>query len=304
MIETKLYRNHINKTQIDTEHDTESSVDSTGNQYPLMTQSIFLHSVGQSSTVTMMDDISFDIGNVTDLCAVDDHLLNAHDDFLFANGNGDFGQFDLANYVDGGSSSLLLSPPPPPLPVKIARQRIPLKISPAKKALAAFRRNDVHREEDNTVVSHEQQRSKMIENPQPATIATATNGNRRKRRNLTKAFIDTTDDSDSEHDATQSHMKIQQLKKQRHKDDDPVWNPVPNGCPKTSNKAKNDVAATKDSSITIKSVELSKEKRNEKLLKVNISLDIIQFHLIQFYNFFVHSIPLFHRRRPLLHRMD
>lgn len=263
-IVTKLYRNHTNQSRIDTEHDSESSGESRNEtQYPLMTQPIVPRSAEQLSTATTMDDMSFDITNVniTDLCAGDDQLFNADDDILFAHGNGDLGDlghFDLANYVDGGSSSLLLSPPPP---VTIVRQRTPLKISPVKIALAALNGNAIHRGEDDSPVSHEQQNSKLKEKAQPAIVAAATNGSRRKRRNLTKAFIDTTEDSDSENDTTGNKQKMQQSKKQRRKDDDPMWNPVPVGNSKINGKAKNDAVATK-------SEELSREKRNEKL-KVN-----------------------------------
>lgn len=258
-IVTKLNRNHTNQSRIDTEQDSESSaecVDRT--QYPLMTQPIVLRSAEQLPTTAPMDDMSFDITNVniTDFCAGDDQLFNADDDILFVHSNGDLGQFDLANYVDGGSSSLLLSPPPP---VTIVRQRTPLKISPVNQALAALNGNVITRGEDDSPVSPEQQNSKLNEKAEPAIVAAATNGSRRKRRNLTKAFIDTTDDSDSENDATGNNQKIQQSKKQRRKDDDPIWNPVAVGSSKINGKAKNDAIPTK-------SEEISKEKqRNEKL---------------------------------------
>lgn len=225
-----------------------------------------------------MDDIPFDYSNVniSDLYAVDDHLLNAHDDILFANsGIGDLGQFDLANYVDGASSSLLLSPPPP---VRIARKRTPLKIPQSKKPMTAFHRNQDHREVDDSPKLQEQQNSKLIVNTQPATVAAGPNGVRRKRRNLTKAFIDTTDDSDSENEAAQNKKKIQQSKKHPRKDDDPVWNPVPNGNSKICGKAKIDATKTKDSSIATKADELSKDKCNEKS-KVKNSRTLTKFTL-------------------------
>lgn len=208
-----------------------------------------------------MDDIPFDYNNVniSDLYAVDDHLLNAHDEILFANsGIGDLGQFDLANYVDGASSSLLLSPPPP---VRIARKCTPLKIPQGKKPMNAFHRN---RGVDDSPELLEQQNSKLIVYTQPATVAAGPNGVRRKRRNLTAAFIDTTDDSASENEATQNKKKIQQSKKHPRKDDDPVWNPVPNGNSRICGKAKIDATKTKDSSIATKADELSKDKCNEK----------------------------------------
>lgn len=225
-----------------------------------MTQPIVLGSVKQPSKATTMEDISFDITNVniTDLCAVDDHLLHAHDDILFAHGTCDIGQFDLANYVDGGGPSLLLSPPP----LVIARQRTPIKVTPARAAVDASNRSDVRREVDVSTLSNEQQYSESIMNVHPATIAGATNGNCKKRRNLTKVFIDITD-SDSDNDAAQIKEEILPSKKQRRRDDDSVWHPVPNGNSKTIGKAKID--ATKDTSTATKSDEMTKEKRNEKL---------------------------------------
>lgn len=226
-----------------------------------MTQPIVLRSFeSQPAAGTAMDDMSFDYNNVniTDLYAVDDHLLNAHDDILFASSDiGDLGQFDLANYVDGGSSSLLLSPPPP---VRIARKCTPLKIPQGKKIMTAFHRNGDHRGKDDSPELQEQHNSKLIVKTQPATVAATTNGTRRKRRNLTKAFIDTTDDSDSDNETAQNKKKIPPAKKHPRKDDDPVWNPVPNVNSKTCSKAKIDATKTKDSSIATKADELSNEK--------------------------------------------
>lgn len=236
-----------------------------------MPQPIALGTNEQPSCATTMDDIQFDITNVsiTDLCAVDDHLLNVHDDIL----NGDLGQFDLANYVDGGSSSLLLSPPP------VVRQRTPMRATPTVKALVALSRSDVHKEEDDSITPRELQNSNV--NTQPMAIAaTSDNGNRRKRRNLTKAFIDTTDDSDPDNGATHHKEKMQQTKKQRRKDDDPVWNPVPNGNSKSSGKTKNEVAATpKDTSNATKLDESSKGKRVEKLKVIKFAKYISKYSI-------------------------
>lgn len=215
-----------------------------------------------------MDDTALDITsvNINDLYAVDDHLLTAHDDILFANGIGDLGQFDLAHYVDGGGSSLLLSPPP----VTIARQCTPLKITPAKMAMTALSRTDTHREEHDSGVSREQQHSKS--NAQSAGATTLDSRNRRKRRNLTKAFIDTTDDSDSDLDATKQNEKMLETKKQRRKEDDPIWNPTPNGGLKVSNRVKNDVAmTTKETASTKKSDEQSSKERRAEKVKVSKS---------------------------------
>lgn len=242
-----------------------------------------------------MDDTStFDISNVNinDLCAVDDHLLNTHDDILFAHGSADLSQFDLANYVDGGSSSLLLSPLAPAMP--LARQRTPLKVSPAKTAMA------IHREENDSLVSNEQKNSQLLSTAQLNTAANATNGNRRKRKNLTKAFIDTTD-SDSENEATQNQDKIQQSKKQRRKDDDPVWDPMPNCNSKIISKVKNDATKSKVPLATTKSEEMCKEKRIDKS-KVSNNLNLLKVEsliMILFLAFAVISNDIIVNRRPI-----
>lgn len=98
----------------------------------------------------------------------------------------------MASYIAGEASSLILSPL---APTKLNQQNLIRRISPVKP-----------QQENNSPFK----------------------GGRRKRRNLTKAFIDTDDDSDSDNDKVNVPNKIQ-------KDNDPIWDPYPNDVNKKKN---------------------------------------------------------------------
>lgn len=140
---------------------------------------------------------------------IDETVLLGHDHILFAEDKSELGQFDLASYIAGDASSILLSPPPP-----IGQRPI--------------------------FIEQKTEEAKPTQN--------GTNG-RRKRRNLTKMFVET-DDSDSESEKRKSEMVNEKLKKSK-KDDDPNWNPQP-------------VTAVKSKAeITVKKNDLSKTQKTK-----------------------------------------
>lgn len=121
---------------------------------------------------------------------IDETVLNEHDNILFTEDTTD--QFDLASYIAGEASSLILSP-----------------LAPTKLNSSKFNKQ-------NTITKIPQTKSQQENSP-------IKNG-RSKRRNLTKAFIDTDDDSD-----TNVSNKV-------HKDTDPVWDPNANNKNEKFNK--------------------------------------------------------------------
>lgn len=180
-------------------------------------------------TQPLIED-SFDVITLN----IDDNFLIDPDEDgdLFATDNQ---QFDLATYIAGeSSSSLLLSPPPPP---SLAHQRtlIATDTSKAKKCLIPKKHfSGKHGNGYNSTLCQP--------NAAQNTVKTTAN-NRRKRKNLTREFIESSSGSDSDVDnadsinktnSVHSNSKEDNGNKKKRKDDDPLWDPTGNSKAKTS----------------------------------------------------------------------
>lgn len=162
------------------------------------------------------------------------------DDILFKNDQ----QFDLASYIGGESTSLLLSP----INDASTRRRM---IS-----LSDFGYIGNH----NTPMNKHLPRMPVVVQ-QPNTshdiVAKTPASNRRKRKNLSREFIETSDSEDEKEANTTKNSINKKLMIQRKEDDDPVWIP---------NTEKRGVKALKQPAMdrTIKQIAVSKDSVEKK----------------------------------------
>lgn len=205
------------------------------------------------------------------MCAGDDNFLIEHhaDDILFAsNGKNDFNQFDLANYIggEGIGSTLLLSPPPVILP---KRKFTPLRQSPYN---------------NKAVVNCVKKFDSSVVQPTATTSRQTLLNNRRKRKNLTREFIeDSSSDSETEQKANkldiENYIDVEgidsvsnkTLKKQRLKDDDPTWDPVTKDSSKSKLKTDSTKKLTKAVAEAVATTEqdVTHLKKSGKTFKVS-----------------------------------
>lgn len=167
------------------------------------------------------DQIQMQLNESIDIITlnIDDHDLftDSHEeDILFSSDKDDLQQFDLASYIVGESTSLLLSPPP----AILNQRKSPLKTSSARKRLTSFSEPIKMINESNAQANH-----KIVEKT-PAN-------NRRKRKNLTREFIDTSSDDDDNHQSDKKtklsvdtlNSEVDSTIKKRNNNNDPIWSP-------------------------------------------------------------------------------
>lgn len=146
------------------------------------------------------------------------------DDILFKNDH----QFDLASYIGGESSSLLLSP----VTDASARRRL--------MSLSEFGRI----ENQNTPARRDLSRMPVVVQQTNAAhdkVDKTPASNRRKRKNLSREFIETDSDSDDEKETSATKSSINNVandnsKRNKRKEDDPVW--IPNAEKRGTKAAK------------------------------------------------------------------
>lgn len=131
------------------------------------------------------------------------------DEILFKNDH----QFDLASYIGGESTSLLLSP----VNDVSARRRM--------MSLSDFGHIDSH---NTNKIGLSQMPTVQQTNANHDKVAKTPASNRRKRKNLSREFIETSDSEDEkETSATKSsiHNLVEDSKRNKRKEDDPMWIP-------------------------------------------------------------------------------
>lgn len=208
------------------------------------------HSMAYDVQPTSSDDFDIITLNIDD-----DFPIDAHDDdILFRNEH----QFDLASYIGGGSasseiSSLLLTPVKDANGVAAATTTIVASPLNARQQFPQFLLpNSLNAERMKVTNTNSKIRPPL--NTQTAAahvakVAKAPASNRRKRKNLSREFIESDDSSDTDSNnkfSSAINNKINQMahdrkangKRRPAKDDDPIWDPT---------TAKRNTAAVKSS---------------------------------------------------------
>lgn len=201
---------------------------------------------------------SFDISEIN----IESFLTGEHEEILFEDVQNDPTDFDLASYINENvSSNFLLSPPPP--------ATVPRRITPLKK-------NQMVKPISFSTKSEEPQVQIVAAKPLPrlvlreSRIKRVTNTNR-KRKFLSKAFIEVSSDDDSDVDIVDveevsDSKDNRSLKRLKQGENNPSWSPN-RGVLSEQMKFNNggslgvsnlEMDATMDSSIVSKDVMKSK----------------------------------------------
>lgn len=197
-----------------------------------------------------------DTFDVVTLNIDDNFLLDPEDEGTLFSSN-ELHQFDLATYIAGDSTSLLLSPPP------ALKRQIPVKAqTSSQKRLVSSTDFGTHGNGHDSTLCQ----------PNAAQNTTKTTANnRRKRKNLTREFIDSS--SDSEDDKQLKAVNVDNIeddhnnkKPKKRKEDDPLWNPVENSKRKSCKKE----VKTPNAAIN-KTVQAEIKQSNDEQKKLSIN---------------------------------
>lgn len=173
----------------------------------------------------------------------DDFIDPQTDDILFKNDH----QFDLASYIGGDSTSLLLSP---------------------VNDVASNRRRLMSLSDFSHVEPNELNSSRYPKQAAHDTVAKNPANNRRKRKNLSREFIESSDsETDNETCVTTNSISSDLVDNKRNKlvklrkDDDPVWSPCVEK--KRNGKAQKQPAMLRAKEL-VEATALDEEKKNAK----------------------------------------
>ncbi|XP_031627167.1 uncharacterized protein LOC116343314 [Contarinia nasturtii] len=200
--------NFYTETTSDSESSSESDDDIANKQCVNMSKNATTFSVQASfDAQTSKDDFDIITLNIDEEFPIDTHV----DEILFTND-----QFDLASYIGGESTSLLLSPI---IDASAARRRL-ISIS-----------DFGHLECNQTPIKRDLSRMPVAQkNLAHDKVAKTPASNRRKRKNLSREFIETSDSDDENETSTIknsiNHVNDDSSKRKLSKDVDPVWSPI------------------------------------------------------------------------------